>query len=278
MVDIVNESGNLISSGRELELITSSLGGHAAQLEISSLEVSFVLVGSRDETFVEKSLHESSGMLVVVNGEVHQDDGGMAGGVWGGSRLIIALSHVLRHVRGSVLVPGAVDGVLGLILNFTCATTVVTSLVPVVFVIFIPNTHWVSGTSTEITFGQIARLGVHRLIIGGVRDSISLHGTLDGRLDEGLVLQFFVNVCKQLLILFASFSLINLIADFLGFLGLLFGDLHFHFLLVEGANSNILIVVEIFIRRRLLGLDVTYIIPLARTGSNLIVLGSESNH
>jgi len=77
--------------------------------------------------------------------------------------------------------------------------------------------------------------------------SISLHAVLDSHLYESLVLKFFVDVSKQLLVLVATFSLVNFISDFGSFLCFFLRDFHFNFLLVQRADSYILIIGDIFV-------------------------------
>ena len=74
VIDIVNEFGYLAICCNQFKLVTSALGCHSTQFEVSPLKVSFVLVGLCNQTVVEESFHESSGMLIVVNSKVNQNN------------------------------------------------------------------------------------------------------------------------------------------------------------------------------------------------------------
>ena len=176
-------------------------------------------------------------MLIIIDSGVDEDDAGLGTRGWSVSLLEVLGSKMLWHVGWSVLVPGSWHGVLGLVLDFRWFLGIMLTLVVRIFVIFFPNAHLVSMSTTIVALSQIVGPLLELLVVLRMLLTFLLHAILHGHFDECLVLEFLVNICKQLFVLIASFSLVDFISDLGSLFSLLLGDLHLLLLFVQRANS-----------------------------------------
>ena len=197
LVDEVNQCVYLVVGGRQLESVSACLGRHSSELQVGPLEVALVLVGSSNEPLIEKFLHEPRSMLVIVHGQVGKHNATLTG-FEAACLQVLVLGVVVGLVGGSVLVPGAREDVLWLVLIGRLSSRKVTALMVIVLISQGECSHSVGVPIAEVIL--VERIGMMDVLqISSLR--CAWNGCqLDGLLDEGLVIELFVDISKELLV------------------------------------------------------------------------------
>lgn len=232
MVDVVDQIGNFAVFCGDFELHSSALSRWSTELKERSLESTLLHGNGGAELVLEEILDESSGVLLSIDGEVHNRNSTSRGGLKSWSLEILRV-QVLWLVNWSNLLV-TVWQLHFLLWAWSRSTSgVMMTLVETIFMNLVDLHHGISLSIRLIALGLVIGLSNFSVWTSLIGDNWS--GILDGGSNERLILKFVINIFEEFLILVRRFSLVDFTSD-------LAGSVLSIFLLTQGLNGSVLVI------------------------------------